>query len=112
MSKSVQSVDDTSFPNKVLEAEGIVLVDFWAPWCGPCRMQGPVLDRFASANAEVEVVKVNVDESPQTAAAYGIRSIPTIAVFGNGKPLAGATGLQNAGSLAQLVSHAKDKLDN
>jgi thioredoxin 1 len=110
MSKSVQTADDSTFERKVLEADELVLVDFWAPWCGPCRMQSPLLEKFAEGREDVSVVKVNVDESPRTAASYGIRSIPTLAVFSSGKPVLGALGLQNAKGLDQLVSEAKAKL--
>ncbi|MEZ4440049.1 MAG: thioredoxin [Polyangiaceae bacterium] len=106
---TTNSADDNSFETTVLDAEDYVLVDFWAPWCGPCRMQSPVLEKFASANAEVSVVKVNVDESPQTATRYGIRSIPTLVVFKDGKPVIGTMGLQNKGNLERLMREAKKR---
>jgi thioredoxin 1 len=109
MSNSPQSADDTTFKSRVLEAEDYVLVDFWAPWCGPCRMQSPVLEKFAGNREDVSVVKVNVDESPKTASRYGIQSIPTLVVFKAGKPVLGAMGLQREGNLGKLVDEAKKR---
>jgi len=110
MSNASQSADDTTFKTQVLEADDMVLVDFWAPWCGPCRMQSPVLEKFASSREDLSVVKVNVDESPQTASRYGIQSIPTLVVFKGGKPVLGTMGLQNAKNLGRLVEEAKSRL--
>lgn len=80
------TVTDRTFGSEALQAPGVVLVDFWAPWCGPCRLIAPLLEQIgASYNGELKIVKVNVDENPQTAEAYGIRSIPTLILFKNGK---------------------------
>ncbi len=106
MKNNVQTADDSNFQTRVLDSSETVLVDFWAPWCGPCRMQGPVLEELAAEREDLSVVKVNVDESPKTAGAYGIRSIPTIAVFQKGQAVLGAVGLQNKDSLAQLLAEA------
>ena len=86
---------DTDFDTVVLESSGITLVDFWAPWCGPCRMMGPILDEIAIENAGhgVTVVKVNSDEAPQTAERFEIRSIPTLIFFQDGEPLFEMVGL-------------------
>ena len=76
-----------NWEKEVLKSEKPVLVDFWAPWCGPCRMQGPLVEKLAEEMGEVaEVGKVNSDEQGEIAAHYGIRSIPTLIVFKNGKP--------------------------
>lgn len=81
----VKQIKDTTFDQEVLAAEKLVLVDFWAPWCGPCRMIGPVIDEVASEYGEtIKVVKLNTDENPGTAALYGIRSIPTLLIFDSG----------------------------
>ena len=111
MSSTVRSANDDTFETEVLNASGLVLVDFWAPWCGPCKMQGPVLERFASTRDDVAIVKVNVDESPKVASTYGIRSIPTIAVFKQGEAVLGAVGLQNDKGLEKLVAAASKRAD-
>lgn len=82
---SARSVTDATFTTDVLEADRPVLVDFWAPWCGPCRQVGPILDELAAEHAEIEVVKVNVDENPQVTARYGITSIPALNVYAGGE---------------------------
>lgn len=81
----VQQITDTTFDKEVLESNKLVLVDFWADWCGPCKMVAPVIDEIASEYDDVvKVVKVNTDENPSTAASYGIRSIPTLLIFNDG----------------------------
>jgi thioredoxin 1 len=83
---SVTNVTEASFKKEVLESEIPVLVDFWAPWCGPCRMVAPVVDEFAGEHlGQVKVVKLNTDENPTVASHYGIRSIPTLLVFKDGR---------------------------
>lgn len=80
------SVTDASFKDEVLECDTPVLVDFWAPWCGPCRMVAPVVDEIAEQYAgQIKVVKVNTDENPNVASQYGIRSIPTLMIFKGGQ---------------------------
>lgn len=79
-------VTDSSFKEEVLDSEVPVLVDFWAPWCGPCRMVAPVVDEIAEQYAgQVKVVKLNTDENPNVASQYGIRSIPTLMIFKGGQ---------------------------
>jgi thioredoxin 1 len=81
----VKQIKDITFDQEVLASEKLVLVDFWAPWCGPCRMIAPVIDEVANEYGEsIKVVKVNTDENPSTAALYGIRSIPTLLIFDSG----------------------------
>jgi thioredoxin 1 len=81
------NVSDDNFQAEVLENEQPVLVDFWAPWCGPCRVVAPVLEEIAAEQAEkLRVVKLNVDDNQRTAAQYGVMSIPTMIVFKNGQP--------------------------
>ena len=83
---SAAAVTDSSFTEQVLESEVPVLVDFWAPWCGPCRMVAPVVEEIAEQyEGQVKVVKLNTDENPQVASQYGIRSIPTLMIFKGGQ---------------------------
>ena len=85
-SELVKHVDDNNFEAQVLKNTKPVLVDFWAPWCGPCRALGPVLEEVAREYDEkVGIVKVNVDENPETSSRYGVRSIPTIVVIRDGE---------------------------
>src|SRR6202162_1783533 len=83
---AVDKVSDANFEAEVLKATGPVVVDFWAEWCGPCRMIAPALEEIAGALGEkVKIVKLNVDENPATASKYGIMSIPTLMIFKNGE---------------------------
>ena len=104
MSDNVKVVTDASFEADVLKSDIPVLVDFWAPWCGPCRMVAPVLEKVAARYAgRVTVAKVNVDENPETSLAYGIRSIPTIALFIGGEAVDGVMGAASESHFAQLL---------
>ncbi len=82
---SVTAVNQTNFQNEVLRADKPVLLDFWAPWCGPCRMVGPVLDEIANERTDIKVGKINVDEQPELASQFNIMSIPTLVVMKRGK---------------------------
>jgi thioredoxin 1 len=89
------AVTTSMFDAEVLESETPVIVDFWAPWCGPCRAVAPVLETIAEERSgELRIVKVNIDEEPELARRYGVMSIPTIVLFKDGEPAAAAVGAQ------------------
>jgi len=82
----VKEVTDETFEADVLQAEGPVVVDFWAPWCGPCRAITPILEQFAEEKPGISFTKVNIDDNPNYASRYGVLSIPTVILFENGEP--------------------------
>ncbi|MCW2998226.1 MAG: trxA [Solirubrobacterales bacterium] len=83
---TLQDVTDSNFQAEVIESDQPVLVDFWAPWCGPCRIVGPVLEEIAGERSDLKIVKLNVDENQQTAAKFDVLSIPTMILFKAGAP--------------------------
>lgn len=92
---SAMELTRQSFLNEVLGEEGVVLVDFWAPWCGPCRMLSPTVEELAQEySGELKVASVNVDEQPELAQEYQVMSIPTLLLFQNGQPRAASVGLK------------------
>ena len=101
---AIVDVTDQSFKNEV-ETSGTVLVDFWAPWCGPCKMIAPVLEELDKEMSDkLKIVKVNVDVNPDTAARFGVMSIPTLIVFKDGQPVDKVVGFQPNDSLKNMLS--------
>jgi thioredoxin 1 len=104
---SIHEVSDATFDSEVLSSSQPVLVDFWAPWCAPCRMIAPVLEQLSGENADsVKIVKVNVDDSPGIAAGYGISSIPTIMLFKGGQVVERFIGVQPKYRLQEAIDQA------
>lgn len=100
---SVVNINQANFENEVLNSNKKVLLDFWAPWCGPCRMVLPSLEAIAEEHADVKIAKVNVDEEEALAAQFGIMSIPTLMVFEGGKVLNTAIGARSKDELLKML---------
>ncbi len=103
-----KELNDQNFEGEVIKFDGVVLVDFWAPWCGPCRMQGPIIEELAKdfgGNDKVKITKVNVDENQGTAGKFQIMSIPTLKIFKGGEAVEDFIGVQNKDILTQKIKH-------
>jgi thioredoxin 1 len=108
MSENIVHISDESFEEEVLQSEKPVLIDYWAEWCGPCKMIAPALEEIAGEYSDrLKVVKLNIDDNPQTPPKYGIRGIPTLMVFKNGQVEATKVG---AASKAQLTAFIEESL--
>ena len=107
MSANTVVVSDQTFKTDVLDATGPVLVDFWAEWCGPCKMIGPALEEIAAEfKGKLTVAKVNIDENPMTPNNYGVRGIPTLILFKDGKPVDTKVGALPKSALKQWIASA------
>ena len=100
---AIVEINNANFKSEVLESDKKVLVDFWAPWCGPCRMVSPIVDEIANESDAVKVAKINIDEQPQLASQYGVMSIPTLMVFENGDVVEKAVGARNKAFILQML---------
>jgi thioredoxin 1 len=104
----VPEFDDKNFDSEVLQADGPVLVDFWAPWCGPCRQIAPVIEQLAGENeGAVKIGKLNVDDAPNSAQSYGVSSIPTLMLFKNGEVVERFVGVQPKSRLQEALDAVK-----
>ncbi len=101
------SFSDSNFDSEVLQSNVPVVVDFWAPWCGPCKLVGPVIDQLANENEGVKIGKLNVDESGEIAERYGISSIPAILLFKNGQVVDSVVGAQPKAALQKMIDRNK-----
>lgn len=100
---SVTVVNNDNFKKEVLDSDKPVLVDFWAAWCGPCRMLSPTVDEIAKEHSEIKVCKINVDEEGELAAKFGIMSIPTLVVFKNGQIHRQAAGVRPKDAILKMI---------
>lgn len=107
MAGNVKEFTDSNFDSEVLKADGPVLVDFWAPWCGPCRQIAPMIDELAGDNPEVKIGKVNIDDNPQAAQKYGVSSIPTLLVFKKGEVAETFVGVRPKAQLQEALDSVK-----
>ena len=100
---SVLAVDKNNFKQEVLQSEKTVLLDFWADWCGPCRMLSPIVDEIAQEHPEIKVCKVNVDEQPELASSFEVMSIPSLFVIKDGKIANRSTGVRPKAQILELL---------
>ena len=108
MAGSVDQFSDDNFGEKVEKSSTLTIVDFWAEWCAPCRMLGPIVEQLAEENkGSVNVGKLNVDENPKTATKYGIRGIPTLLFFKDGKVQEQIVGVRSKGEIQGLIDKSK-----
>lgn len=112
MSERTKTVTDQTFPAEVLQSSKPVLVDYWAEWCGPCRMIGPLVEESATEYADrLTVAKLNVDENPATASRFGVRGIPTLMLFRNGQPIATRVGSLSRSQLQAFIEEHTQSSD-
>ena len=107
MAGAVTEFTDENFDAEVLQSDGPVLVDFWAPWCGPCRQIAPMIDELARDNPGIKIGKVNIDDNPQAAQRYGVSSIPTLLVFKGGEVSESFVGVRPKSQLQDALNAAK-----
>ena len=98
-------INEANFREEVLESENTVLLDFWASWCGPCRMIGPIVDEIAGERSDIKVCKINVDEEPHLAARYNVMSIPTLMVMQGGQVKERSSGAKSKAKILQMLEN-------
>lgn len=101
---AVVHLNKESFEKEVLQSDIPVLVDFWAPWCGPCKMLGPIIEEISESVNHVKICKLNTDEADQIAIQYRVMSIPTLILFKNGQPVATSVGLKSKAEVLQFLN--------
>lgn len=104
---ALMTLTKDNFKREALEARGLVLVDFWASWCGPCRMLSPIVDQLAEERTDVRVGKVNVDEEQDLAQEYRIMTIPTLLLFKDGQKVASSVGVKSKADIVAMIEQAK-----
>ncbi|NLN29020.1 MAG: thioredoxin [Firmicutes bacterium] len=103
-------VTDATFEQEVLQSDKVVMVDFWAPWCGPCRILGPIVEELAAEyEGKAKIAKLNVDDNPYTASQYGVQGIPTLIFYKNGEPVGQIVGVQPKAALANVLDRLIDE---
>ncbi len=107
---SITHVTKENFVEEVMNSDKLVLIDFYADWCGPCKSMAPTLEQFAAENPDVKVVKINIDKSPELMQAFGVRSIPTLVTIKDGKGLAGSVGAVPKSKIEELIRVSLQKL--
>ena len=100
---SVININNSNFESEIIKSDKKVLVDFWAPWCGPCRMVLPVIDEISEEREDIKIAKINVDDEAELAAKFGIMSIPTLMIFENGKVIKKSTGAKSKEDLLDWI---------
>jgi thioredoxin 1 len=103
---STMVITSENFSQEVMQSKIPVLLDFWAPWCGPCRMISPVIDEIASEETGCKVGKINVDDEPELAGAFGVSTIPTLIVIKEGKPVKTSVGVQPKAEIIKMIREA------
>ena len=105
---SIVNINQNNFSKEVIQSDRPVLLDFWAPWCIPCRMVAPILDEIARERADVKVAKVNIDEQPELAGRFGIMSIPTLMLFKNGEMVRREVGGKSKEEILEMIGLSKE----
>ena len=100
---SVININNNNFQDEVMHSEKLVLLDFWASWCGPCRMVSPIVDEIAAERSDIKVCKINVDEQPELAARFGVMSIPTLVVMKSGRIVNQAVGARPKAQILAML---------